>query len=110
MTATELRIGNLVYDTKGEVNTVCVETFVKFNQQIKPIPLTEEWLLKFGFDYVDIVGGWCNKNHCIYQLEEGWELHPFCTLDKCLQLKIKYIHQLQNLNFALTSEELQPKF
>ena len=53
MKSTELRIGNLVYDTRGEVNTVCVETFVKFNYQITPITLTDEWFEKFESFYKD---------------------------------------------------------
>ena len=52
MKASELRIGNLVYDTRGDVNIVTIdalrymETYSGAICQAKPIPLTAEWLEK----------------------------------------------------------------
>lgn len=120
MKATELRIGNLVYDTKGEVNTVCVETFVKFNYQITPITLTDEWFEKFegfykdgeywsisinDYKYCFKYRDWA-KNWAFYQEytdspfpEDDGKKHP-------VSFDIEYVHQLQNLYFALQHEEL----
>ena len=120
MKSTELRIGNLVYDTKSEVNTVCVETFVKFNYQITPITLTDEWFEKFerfykdgeywsisinDYKYCFKYRDWA-KNWAFYQEytdspfpEDDGKKHP-------VSFDIEYVHQLQNLYFALQHEEL----
>jgi hypothetical protein len=71
---------------------------------LKPIPLTEEWLLKFGFErrpWGLIINGLLFrdniKNPCeVLTLEIG---NGFRT-------EVKYVHQLQNLYFSLTGEEL----
>ena len=102
MKASELRIGNYVYFE---------DTLLKFDFEsgwnfyyIKPIPLTEEWLLKFGFKKN------LNSNDIIYYILAGECLleynltHNFADID--LFIDIKYVHQLQNLYFALTNEEL----
>lgn len=85
MTANELRIGNWAYHQGAEMElnvkrfeyAVCKERCVG----LKPIPLTEEWLSRFGL----------NDNQ-----------HTRITIPR----NIKYVHQLQNLFFALTGEEL----
>jgi hypothetical protein len=71
-------------------------------EDVKPIPLTEEWMLKFGFEYSDLNG------------DSGlWKIPPFQIYGKYNQflydyrLDVNYVHQLQNLYFALTYEELQ---
>lgn len=103
----ELRIGNLVYDTKGDVNTVCLETFVKFNYQIKPIKLTEEWLIKLGFKRM--------FNYYFIASLKGVSIN--ITLQKtlvaynftdCLK-ELQYVHQLQNLYFSIKNRELPIK-
>ena len=73
-------------------------------EDVKPIPLTEEWLLKFGFEYSDLNG------------DSGlWKIPPFQIYGKYNQfiydykLDVNYVHQLQNLYFALTGEELTIK-
>ena len=57
MNSKDLRIGNLVCDTAGNVNIVSIHTFNYIcnepHHQVKPIPLTEEWLKRFGFDFTD---------------------------------------------------------
>ena len=109
MKATELRIGNLVNEN-GEVIKIRQETLCDFANGyvvFEPILLTEEWLLKFGFYKPSHT--WCGD---IFHLTE-WDEHPlnWCVaLDKngaILVLKLKYVHQLQNLYFALTGEELE---
>lgn len=89
-----------------------------YMDSLKPIPLTEEWLTKFGF----IKG---------YQYRKGdfnyWNKEKDCSVDVELTLtdtKVEssywyrlyeqkrrkhliYVHELQNLYFALTGKELQ---
>lgn len=87
-----------------------VEKWSEFDSRdIEPIPLTEEWLFKFGFDKpaYSICGD-------IFHLTK-WDKNP---LDWCVAMnknnaiiveKLQYVHQLQNLYFALTGEELTIK-
>jgi len=124
MKANELRIGNYVdYSVnrsyfQGMIRTInnssCNITgigqwsplhTIKF-KIIEPIPLTEEWLLKFGFEILnDCKVGYeyrLTSGHIITFLND--EL--YCYLDAMALDDIKHIHQLQNLYFALTGEEL----
>lgn len=113
----ELRIGNYVY--AGKNNFVCrfesfygMTNFESKPDNYSPIPLTEEWLLKFGFEKDDDVNQYwiCSElNHLIYVYYEKsrscfamiYNGSQFCV--------IQYVHQLQNLYFALTGEELEIK-
>ena len=120
MKASELRIGNFMgTHNKGEedkvltINAQNILTEAKSNKQgysrYRPIPLTEEWLLKFGFEYLDS-SNWfvicSDSNHLIYiyfeKVKKSFAMvyngSQFCT--------IRHVYQLQNLYFALTNEEL----
>ena len=111
MRAEELRIGNWVeiIDSKGIYTTVTKSTFdCNIDFFYKPIPLTEAMLLRFGFDLInneyhqsrnhDLKLHWTvNKNKMIPEFNEK----RFVT-----GYDFKYVHQLQNLYFALTGEEL----
>jgi len=70
-----------------------------------PIPLTEEWLLKFGFKNYErlrfSLGG-----TLIVDLEDFTVGINECDVFWFLSNDIMYVHQLQNLYFALTGEEL----
>ena len=99
MRAEELRVGNLVFD--GITNEKVSSSMLHYgwrNENYKGIPLTEEWLLKFGFDKdiftcgykADIVKGILYLDYGEIELTE-----------------VKHVHQLQNLYFALTGEELK---
>lgn len=79
-------------------------------EQMLPIPLTEEWLVKFGFKKViddARYNEWLVGKLCIEFDEKGC----YFTGGECVyySCNIKYIHQLQNLYFALTGEELTIK-
>jgi hypothetical protein len=80
------------------------------NFQFKPIPLTEEWLLKLGLEKIGIwtfslnlVG---NLDLIYYSGEKGWSIGLKSYSDFS---NLKYVHQLQNLYFALTGKELKIK-
>lgn len=113
--ASELRIGNYISHPRKRVDIITEigHKEVSFDKEsyyarfeythegyfldyIKPIPLTEEWLLKFGaekisneiFDFYGYIYG--------YFLFENNELRiTFQSQD--MSNKIKYVHQLQNL-------------
>ena len=109
MEAKELRIGNYV-DLYGNAAQIHRTDFSKNEHGIaveegKPIALTSEWLVKLGFVYnpkYTYENVYEFKNiQLAYSNTEGWYLGNEET-----ELEIKYIHQLQNLYFALTQEEL----
>ena len=123
MKAQELRIGNCVYGVSDRIEQVIqlsetnvTTDIVKINapmeiglNDISPIPLTEEWLIKIGIELE------------FEELESGSKLLSWVKgafnleIDKdgkiCFEvyshyIEVKYVHQLQNLYFALTEEEL----
>ena len=116
MKASELRICNLIFTHKEEiivVKDIDIEGLILFKEdqnifdfKCKPIPLTEERLLKFGFekDTRDRVM-FMFKNFKI-SIESESFIHYSMYSNHA---KIKYVHQLQNLYFALTGEELTIK-
>ena len=71
--------------------------------EYKPIPLTEEWLLKFGFESDDEFI--FEKDIRICKTKQGYVYFDFSVMDPICD--VKYVHQLQNLHFALTGEELE---
>jgi hypothetical protein len=111
MEAKDLMIGNWVnfnldngnfivseidgYDTYSKtINGLCLG-------DIKPIPLTEEWLLKFGFDN-SLVKDIFLALDCNVIYDEG----KYYFRRRGFQMVIKHVHQLQNLYKVLTGEEL----
>ena len=131
MTANELRIGNLVDLGNRIANVIeinhlaCVVVDLEETQdtiedydRTKPLPLTEEWLLEFGFEKV--------KDFDVYT--NVWELKGFMvSLSEYINIHLDWaddgkdsyhsivcyeklsVHTLQNLYFALTGEELTIK-
>ena len=129
MKASELRIGNSIIQDGDFVFVTGwrLEFIGKNKLEYKPIPLTEEWLVKLGFEklkeYDDgeniiiqygksiIVGDDTHDeklvislpfNHCEigdYQDDSAY----------ILNITIDYVHQLQNLYFTLTNKELEIK-
>ena len=88
------------------------------DEDVKPIPLTEDWLVKFGFKYLG-EGYSTNifyKQGCLvnwsYRVKESmhdgeWVLEQgFMDQWSVVLSTLEYVHQLQNLYFALTGEEL----
>jgi hypothetical protein len=112
MKATELRIGNLVQDRRSEecgmidiVVLGIIDTME--NHSYEPIPLTEEWLIKFGFDDIEMSIPVAYKTKSGFRIKEDqrgyWMQYKYGTVI------INHVHQLQNLYFALTGEELTDK-
>lgn len=127
MKPNELRIGNLLkypaYNKDGSdgvfmvrdiymdgdkigLTTGRIQTKVDFDS-VAPIPLTAEWLLKFGFTHDKEQQIYNRHDMCVSYDEtyEGYKLyvnHEYETGNSFM-----YVHQLQNLYFALTGEELK---
>ncbi len=132
MKANELRIGNLVINKKiNKQDKSCWVTgfltdnlWVKYRYtdqylnesenevpaslkyDVEPIPLTEEWLIKFGFEPFVL-------DYSMSLRAEGVTDFVYIKGNKGLRIfnnrvvNIEYVHQLQNLYFALTGTELE---
>ena len=96
------------YEAKDISGTQVENPYIDVISQYEPIPLTEEWLEKFGFDIkdkdrLDWVKG-------AFNLERSNEdNNKFCFEVYSHYIPLDYVHQLQNLYFALTGEELKLK-
>ena len=109
MKASELRIGNLVL-IENEVHKLRIRDIYHIEHsslKVEPVPLTEEWLVKFGFK---------KQPNLFYDNEveyaKQWENHEV-VIGHNMELYngifsriIKHVHELQNIYFALTGEEL----
>lgn len=109
MKANELRIGNII-NNDGEEILVTSYTFYNIEtdgEYFKDIPLTEEWLLKLGFEWKGLISKGqyltittpCGKA-LVYN--DGFLKFVGVTIE----VPIKHVHQLQNVYFALTGKEL----
>lgn len=122
MKANELRIGNKLQKSNGEIFTVLrldntddilVEEqrgLLTLNYNLFGIPITEEWLLKFGFEGLKKWNKKGNDNFryiaCYPNKNEVWAIDWEDYAYICISHNIKHVHQLQNLYLALTGEEL----
>lgn len=114
MTAKELRIGNrILFDGKITIVNTRMLAYINNANRLKnkidliafePIPLTEEILLKCGFKKI------------LNQYKKTTKTKPFIILfldhkfqydDLRYETNLECIHQLQNLYFSLTEEELE---
>lgn len=131
MKATELRIGNWVYTCRpnsgmlAQVQGItifeeiefCHSQFIEgFKMPMKHImgtPITEEWLLSFGFEKkIETTHslGYA-KDYPVYSLS-GFTYNGIQAAwwyKGLLEKQPEYVHQLQNLYFALTGQELTKK-
>ena len=115
MTSNELRIGNYVYfhgDVK-EINMVDGFGVIGRKEQplfsideFEPIPLTEEWLLRFGFELDIEDDGYQKGKYKVSVSDEGCLFFIYMGYYPEEIAEFKYVHQLQNLYFALTGKEL----
>ena len=121
MKANELRIGNWIGQKDGRqfqvaVTVAAAPNFWKNNLDISHgIPVTDDWLIRFGFTYVpskiegnpDVLSIPIMENDALY-----FEDDEFVYFDGNAKLYLKfadkreYVHQVQNLYFSLTGEEL----
>lgn len=106
----ELRTGNLIYrlDNVSEVDwatiKLCAQRNKQFNEDWKPIPLTPEWLERFCLP----IDGQVSKSAYWYNTSNNFLCEDYSEGDGGTHIiaKIEYVHQLQNLYFALTGTEL----
>lgn len=125
MNAQELRIGNLIIRQDlvndhdriekiielgkkalitGPINVLCEYS------KIKPILLTEKWLIKFGFEKAKQPNGaiFYGQRNKKFRFTEN-KRNEYYLFGYEYPVEIQYVHQLQNLYLALTGEELTIK-
>ena len=112
MNAKELMAGNLLQYTdrqkvkehlRGTTFKVTADDILFLStysvDYVEPIQITPEWLEKFGF--VKHSGGYLSKDETIELTFDFLVWKPSIK-----RLKVLYVHQLQNLYYAITGEEL----
>jgi hypothetical protein len=123
MKSNELRIGNLVMYSNGnilfkvigisefgiDIENKVEKTYIEYDE-FEPILLTKEWLLNLGFKK-DVDGSFMKNDISIF-LDKRFKTNLFLQENQdnfkwfSYEYKIQYVHQLQNLYFALTGDEL----
>lgn len=139
MNPSELRIGNWVYWTKKNtprqitlVSDSIIHTkplsLIEDFSDLKPIPLTEQWLIDFGMEmptnedpifehgkgeYNDCFNPFIKTSQSLidasfeYDGKEFWaDSNGFWFKIMHTYTHVEYVHQFQNLIFALTGKEL----
>ena len=124
MEGKELRLGNYLHDRNGNLckvielrqDGIYAPAIGKATTGLpnKPIELTEEWLLKFGFESNN-VSYKINNDKFVFELYfyDAWNLN-YVEKEKFGNDSVELsgywkIHELQNLFFALTGNELTIK-
>lgn len=124
LTSKDLRIGNLILNEYGIVSTIVEITdydrvAVGNNRVVtdlvncEPIPLTEEWLLRFGFqkEFESDVAIFYENDFLSINIYKGYN-STFLKRNRLINQQdysinnIKYVHQLQSLYYMLTQREL----
>lgn len=89
---------------------------LEFPNDYRPIQLTEEWLIKFGFTngQIEIPSQWHTTENLILTIVINNNSFGASLLSETMESEIeilppKYIYSLQNLYYALTNEELTIK-
>jgi|ERR1051326_291569 hypothetical protein len=111
----DLKIGNLFINAANEIDTVTElsEQYVTGKEFAVPypsangVPLNEEWLARLGFEEHADKGLYRKANFFLHHYRFS---KTYCfKYNDYKSSEIQYVHQLQNLFYALTGEELEIK-
>lgn len=124
---TELRIGNLLqcqFEVDGPLHTItitgvkdnliswtakgcCPAPLILLNDSYSGIPLTDEWMERLGFEFLN--NGkprrWCHSERRWFDLSQ----FGMAYLNMPSAMPVQFVHQLQNLFYCLTGQELEVK-
>ena len=106
--AAELRIGNKIYNQGSGISrrvisvsgNIISELEKGRMKKLQPIPLTDKWLFNFGFS-ANLGDFILNENNYFFVVYH--KLNKYFRHDG---KEIRYVHELQNLYFVLTSKDL----
>jgi len=80
------------------------ESFLQ--EHLNPIPLTEEWLIKLGFekdvDFEQQIEADYTREILMVNVRNG----VYYIMFNGLKIEIRYVHSLQNMYFCLLNKEL----
>ena len=130
MKAEDLRIGNWVMGNKplqltfNDFGRIHAHLMATGQMRFEPIPLTEDWLVRFGFEKIRDESRKQNYQTLDKLLlfdDSGNTLHAYSDREDVmiyheqykylngygLRTDIEFVHQLQNLYHALTGKELE---
>lgn len=91
----------ITFISGSNINISPIGKKVKFRiakKNITPMQLTEEWLKKLGFK--PFQKDWSIKGLIVHSRKRGFIVRKSIP-------QLEYVHELQNLYFALTGKELQ---
>jgi len=129
MKASELMIGNWVYNPIENIDfqiecflgsewckNICEYDEQDFDSKIEDlvsIPLTEEWLLKFGFENKPDIDN-ATYHTTVFEKDDISLLFFMGDFDDCsingdLNIDLSYVHNLQNFWMCLKKQELTIK-
>jgi hypothetical protein len=120
MKAQELRVGNLVWVDTGiynrlptSITALSRELFrckdgIFSTVKFEPIPVDEDWLLRFGFKKRNDKT-FTYDRFILYFVSkyEFWYMNDRRT--NVYFTKVEFVHELQNIIFAMNGEELEVK-
>jgi hypothetical protein len=120
----ELRLGNYILDRGGKVLKIdfmeylqegydCkvgqnivfageeVHPMTEYTDYATPTPITDQWITKLGFE-----SNTFNWKLGDFRMSKNQGRYIIAFRSQILLRDVKHVHQLQNLYFALTGEEL----
>ena len=120
MKQNEIRVGNCLIDPRAydkELNKKfgvddspyfkVTARDIQFAEEYKPIPLTEEILLKCRFKKKNGYKFVLHNSHFSLVMIDSIKREDYAFSHYNLWVNLEHVHQLQNLYFALTGQELE---
>ena len=117
MKSSDLRIGNIVSVCYEDVVTpdiviilepdtvhLSMRNHADSDRDIIGVPLQEEWLRKFNFKYNSHSDKWKLNKISIKKIQSG-TVNIWLVQSKTLQMKIAFVHQLQDLLHVLVKSD-----
>lgn len=120
MPSYDVVVKGIEYDEEKDCYIISSINERGFEDSFHPIILTEEWLERLGFKHITGDAIWreyklsdydeiwhCGNGYFIEKDSDTFKFYQHTDEDTYCQLKwIKYVHELQNLYYALTGKEL----
>jgi hypothetical protein len=121
----ELRIGNLAHNMNyansvDEVKCILSDRIILQSKKEAPpnqllgLSITEEWLIKLGFEKQNNWAVFYTKGKIGFRLREDKVVqaglisrNPHGEIGIDIEVNLEYVHRLQNFQFSLTGEELK---
>jgi hypothetical protein len=78
----------------------------KYMESLNYIPLTEGWLERLGFDYLDSSKWHLGDFDLLKDGSSGWRYFDLFLFEEYTNIVLLYVHELQNLYYYITGDEL----